>query len=315
MHDFKEIFILGSTGFIGKHLLEKIINETDYNINLILNKSKPQVEHPRISVFYADIFSQESLENVFTENSVVINLIYLNEGITNNKNIEASLNILRACQVKGVRKLIHCSTAVVSGRQSNNLIYEETEAIPFSKYEKDKLNIEMNLLNLNSNSTLELVIIRPTAVFGAGGKNLLTTIHSLAKGNRIINYLKSSLYNNRTMNLVPVCNVVSAIVFLINFNGQINNESFIISSDDDELNNFRSIEKIIINRLGVSDYKIPRLIVFSFFLTFVLYFLNKSNINPNRKFISSKLKKLGWSPNKDFKLNVEGFVDWTMKNQ
>ena len=143
----------------------------------------------------------------------------------------------------------------------------------------------------------ELAILRPTAVFGRGGKNLLKLAHDLTRGSRILNYLKSSLFNYRKMNLVYIDNVVAALVFII--------------SDDEFLtNNYRDIEKCLLQRFGYKDYFIPPIPLPLFVLNLMLRAMGKSNFNSGRVYECKKLLNAGFKKPVLFDEGLLRFADW-----
>lgn len=294
MQNSIDVIILGSSGFIGNHLLNAMKN-TSYNLRLLMRKIPENLIDPHFKVIQGNILDKNALVDLITENSIVINLVYLSNS-SNEENLLAGSNLVEACLFKKAKKLIHCSTAVVCGRQMSDLITEETPCHPFNEYEKNKLEIENLLLEKGKNSELEIIIVRPTAVFGTHGKNLLSLANSLLNGNKFVNYIRSSLYDRRTMNLVAVHNVVSALVFLTNYPENLNRQIFIISDDSDPSNNYRTIEKDLMKYFGINDYFLPRATCISVFLGPLLKITNRSNTNPNRIFLSDKLLRLGWKP-------------------
>ena len=290
-----DIVIIGASGFIGKHLVNKIVNDQNYKIRLLKHKNLTSSEGPRIEIIAGDLFNLDSLNELITETSIVVNLVYLVDK-SFQENLDAISNIIKVCIEKKAKRLIHCSTAVVCGRAENNFISEETPSIPFDEYEIIKVAIE-NLLIKECKDHLELAIVRPTCVFGPNGKNLLKLINDLKNGNKFFNYLKSCLYNKRTMNLVSVHNVVSAIDFLIQYKSPLEQDVFLVADDEDLNNNFRDIEKKLMKDLGLKDYFFPRLVLPSSILSLVLKLSKKSNITPKRKFKTDKLKNIGWKSN------------------
>lgn len=304
-----DIAIIGSSGFIGRHLVNKLTNDKECHLRLLQHKTLSTLEgdDQKVKIIHGDLFNLDSLKELITESSTVINLVYL-PNVTPEKNIEAISNIAEACIEKKAKRLIHCSTAVVCGRVQNDFITEEVPSAPFDEYEMTKLAIEKKLIETIQTSNLELAIVRPTCVFGEYGKNLLMLINNLKEGNRAINYLKSCLYNKRTMNLVSVHRVVSAINFLTKYQHPLKNQVFIVADDEDPNNNFRYVEKKLMNNLGIKDYFFPRLTCPAPLLSLILRIANKSNTNPNRRFKSDKLKKLGWSAENVFSTEIENFA-------
>ncbi len=301
-----DIVIIGASGFIGRHLVNKLHSRSQ-RVRLLAHKSA--LPSNSDTVIQGDLFDLESLEKLITENSIVVNLVYLSQA-TLEDNLLASKNIVKACKSKKAKRLVHCSTAVICGRAMEDYITEETVDRPFDDYEKVKCAIENTLLEQTKDHSLELTILRPTCVFGQHGKNLLMLFNDLASGSNYKNYLKSCLYNKRTMNLVSVNNVVSAMVFLIDYQSPLHGERFIISDDEAEENNFRYVEKTILEILQKPDYAFPRTICPGSVLSLILRAAKKSNLNPRRKFQITKLQKFGWRREFAFQSELRQFIEW-----
>jgi nucleoside-diphosphate-sugar epimerase len=96
------------------------------------------------------------------------------------------------------------------------------------------------------------------------------------------------------MNLVPIANVVAAIIFLAKFSGRCKGEVFIVSNDDDPRNNFIDVERFLTRHLGAKDCYLPRLPVPLIVLKSLLMLLGRNNVNPCCNFDPGKLRKLGF---------------------
>ena len=250
----------------------------------------------------------ESLEGFTVPGCTVVNLAYLGDG-SRRENLTAIENLAEASARAKVRRFIHCSTAVITGRVPDDVIDEETKHNPKSEYEKTKLEVEKTLLGRYGN-LFELVILRPTAVFGPGGKNLLKLARDLREGNWIINYLKSCIFGYRRMNLVYIDNVVSSIAFLMDSQKRMSREIFIISDDEYESNNYRDVEQFLMKKLGIRDYPLPRFSLPSFVLAFLLKLAGKSNLNPAATYDCQKLLRTGFNKRVPFHEGLASFADW-----
>jgi nucleoside-diphosphate-sugar epimerase len=245
------IAITGAAGFIGAHLLEHLSQYTDLRFKLLVNRNLNVSLHEseNVSITQGNLLDSETLNGFIETGCTVINLAYLS-GRSPEENLAAINNLVEACSKAKIRRLIHCSTAVVSGRVSTYRVTENTPNNPLQEYEVTKGRIEKIILE-KSDGLFEAVILRPTAVFGKeGGRNLIKLIDDLCCGNRAVNYLKSCIYQFRRMNLVYIDNVVSAIEFFIRTDRNINGEIFIISDDEDPSNNYRDIEKYLMGKMG-----------------------------------------------------------------
>jgi len=219
---------------------------------------------------------------------------------------------MEVCSNTKIKRLIHCSTAVVAGRAATDRVTENTPKKPLQEYESTKSKIEEIILG-KSAGIFETVILRPTAVFGKDGKNLVKLMDSLMNGNRLINYLKSCIYQYRRMNLVYVDNVVAAIEFLMRTDRNLNGEIFIISDDDDPSNNYRDLEKYLIKRMGCREYPIAPVSLPFPILRFLLRLAGRTNDNPALVYDCGKLLSTGFKKPLSLKEGLSRFSDWYIK--
>jgi nucleoside-diphosphate-sugar epimerase len=295
------VVVIGASGFIGEHLLNVLAEREDIELRILVHRNKSK-NHPGCYFIEGDLLKPETLDALLSKNCTVINLAYLGQ-----KNLEAMTNLASACSRNRVRRLIHCSTAVVVGRAAGDQITESTPCIPTSEYEQIKLHMEKILLEA-AIGRFEVSILRPTAVFGPGGKNLLKLANELLMGNVWISYIRSCLFGRRSMNLVCVENVVAALVFLM-LAPKIDREIFIISDDDAPVNNYRDVEDRLHAAFGIS-YPLPRLPIPKIFLVVLLRLSGKSNINPLREYSDQKLAALGFKKPQNLEAAIDIFAEW-----
>lgn len=295
------VVVIGASGFIGEHLLNVLVERKDIELRVLVHRKKAK-SHPGINFIEGDLLKLDSLDALFGKNCTVINLAYLAQN-----NLDAMANLAKACAKNQVRRLIHCSTAVVDGGARSDWVAESTPCIPTSEYEKTKLQIEAILLEA-AIGKFEVSILRPTAVFGAGGENLLKLAHELIMGNQCVNYVRSCVFNRRSMNLVCVENVVAALVFLLDAD-KVDREVFIISDDDSPVNNYRDVENRLLTNFG-KPYPVPRVFVPEFILSVLLRLARKSNTNPSKKYSDQKLAKIGFKKPQNLEVGIDAFAKW-----
>jgi len=251
------ISITGASGFVGCHLIKTLINHSDVNIR-VLKRRNPVCQTKsmmRMVTVEGNLLKRKTLSALLEADCTVINLAYLAKKPLK-ENLIAACNLAKTCVEKRIRRLVHCSSAVICGATRHNKVTEETTCKPHNEYEIAKWEIEKRLIEI-ARDKFELVIVRPTAVYGPGGKNLLKMADELIKGNVFIRYLRSCLYNQRKMNLVSIDNVTHAIAYLALAEQRLDKQVFIISDDDEPMNNYREVEKCLISNLGVNDYYLP----------------------------------------------------------
>ena len=305
-----KIAIIGGTGFIGKHLVGYFIKNNLNDISLLTRNKNLKSFDKCVTLIEGNLNSRNSLDTLTNNKNIVINLAYLNSDLQTN--INAIEILVESCIKSGVSKLIHFSTAIVAGRVKDKIINEETACNPFNEYEQTKLAIENKLLSLTKNK-LELIILRPTAVFGQGGLNLVKTIKSNLNQPRIFSSFQLFLNSYRLMHLVSVDYVVEAVNYLITTEENLSEEIFILSMDDQKNNNYFYIA----NRIAlISNNKMfpKRFFPFSrILLEFLLRLLGRSQIKPDQIYSNQKIKKYGFSCELSFENSIDEFIKSTIK--
>jgi len=267
------------------------------------------LDDPGVMPVKGDLLKLETLYDFPVPGCTVVNLVNLT-GMSEQDNLLAMDNLGKACIKAGIRRLIHCSTAVVSGRVSSNMITEETECNPINEYEITKYKIEKSFIEKYRDS-FDIIILRPSEVFGADGKNLLKLANSLVQGNRIANYVRSCLFKKRRVNLVSVQNLVAAIEFCIYLNKKIPEpEIFIVSEDEDPICEYRDMESMLIRYLGKKDHLLPVVPIPLFILGFLLKVLGRTNCNPLSFYSGRKLVDLGFAKKISLQDGLALFADW-----
>jgi len=303
------IAITGASGFVGRHLVDALCS-SGADLRLLIHRTVPKqsLGRPNVSIVRGDLRDASSLGNLFKKGATVVHLAYSSQS-TATDNIRAMENLADACRERGVRRLVHVSTAVVVGKCRGDRVDETTRCQPVDEYEATKLAIERTVL-ARATEEFDVAILRPTAVFGPGGKNLLKLAHELTRGNSAKGWLKRSLYGNRRLNAVAVENVVSAIRFLVERPTRIGGEVYIVSDDECPENNYRDVEAFLRKRFGLPESIVPRAPLPGSILSALLRYRGRSSINPGRNYDCHKLLRAGWVKPASFEESLDAFADW-----
>jgi uncharacterized protein YbjT (DUF2867 family) len=164
----KKILILGGTGFVGRHLCEKLA-EGDYRTT-VLTRRRANAKHlqmlPMVDVIEGSAYDTVALTPLLAEHDAVVNLIAIlhgNEAAFDKAHVELPLGLVKACDAAGQRRIVHISSL---GADAN---------AP-SMYQRSKARGEAVLLS----SGLDISVLRPSVIFGAEDK-FLNTFASLQK--------------------------------------------------------------------------------------------------------------------------------------
>ncbi len=292
--------------------MRALLRAGGYRIKILSRASQTRARQAaflaEVEVFDGDITNAASLDGFFEPGCTVINLVYLrNEN--EQTNLAAVGNLLAACKLAGIARLIHCSTADVAGRTPDQHVMESSPCRPFSAYAATKLKVEAAILAANQDC-YEVAILRPTAVFGPGGQNLRKLAIALVQGTQTRNKLRACVFGQRRMNLVCVENVVAAIVFLSDCVNALGKDIFIISDDAAPSNNFASVELAMMTGFEIHSSRLPPNLFPSWLLSLTLRVLGKNNVNPNSIYDSGKLRALGFEPPVSFDEGLSRYISW-----
>ena len=310
------IIIVGASGFLGKSLIEELLKIKYLKIiattrNKFSFSDALYIKSNALEIIELDLSNKKGIKRIISPDCVVINLFY---NWHNGKlyNLKLMNNLVDVCTQMKIKRFIHLSTAAVSGKVVDELITENTQCNPLTEYGITKLKME-KILTENAKNYFDCVILRPTSIFGPRGNPLYKLSRDLIYKPRMINYMKSSLFGLRRMNLVNVKNVTSAIIFFVNHNTSFEGDIYIVSDDHNLNNNFNFVEKLLMKKLSIPYYKITYLMPY-FILKIIFFVMRKNNINPNTNFSSDKLFKFGFTPPVNFIDGLHDYGDWLRRN-
>ena len=306
----RDIALFGGSGFIGRRLLLALAQAPQTRIRALMHEHafSEGLTASNIITESGDLLKPDSLSALITSGCTIVNLAYLSTS-SSEENLAAARNLARACRIGKAARVVHVSTATVVGAVPEDAITESILPNPRTEYELTKLQVEQYLAE-EARNAFELVILRPTAVFGPGGKNLARLAASQLMSAPVLNYLRSCVHGRRRMNLVCVDNVVAAIQFAINAKGSDGAETFIVSDDDDELNNYQDVESALRARLGCGEYVVSPFALPRTLLKVMLVLRGRSNTNPNRIYSSTKLSSAGFTRATALAAGLASFADW-----
>ena len=164
----KKILILGGTGFVGRHVCEKLA-AGGHRVT-VLTRRRSNAKHlqmlPMLDVAEGSAYDAAALEPLVAEQDAVINLVAIlhgTEAAFDKAHVQLPLALVKACDAAGQRRIVHVSSL---GADIN---------AP-SMYQRSKARGEAVL----SSSGLDISVLRPSVIFGAEDK-FLNTFASLQK--------------------------------------------------------------------------------------------------------------------------------------
>ena len=311
------ILITGATGFIGRHLVQRLIAEGHCCRCLVRKNSITDFleNSPNIELFYGDIAQKDTLTDICKGIDIVIN----SAGILGKWN--SSIHDLRPVNTNGIINLagelirnnveyiIHLSAGGVTGPVKGLPADETYSCRPRTPYEKTKLEGEKKALWLFKKYNLPIVIVRPTFTYGPGDPHKLPLFRAVKRGSFV--FVGSGESTNHP---IYVDDLITAIILLLQKRAI--GETFIIGGPGPVTK--KSLIRAIAEELGVkkSFLHIPRWIATcgAFSMVFLARLLRFEPIlTPSRVSmmadnwgysITKANEKLGYEPTVDLKTGI-----------
>lgn len=245
------LLITGSSGFVGKHLVEKLSSTKNLFI-FGVDIHQKEVSNKNFCFVPFDLAGNDNYNELPNNIDVIIHLSqssnYRNFPDKSkdifNVNINATFKLLEWARNNGVKKFICASTGNVY-RQQNKALEEGDECLPIDFYGTSKYSAE--LLCKQYNSYFKVLILRIFGVYGKGQKNML--IPNLIE--RIKRKQLISLAQNIGLMINPIYidDFVDIFEDLINYEQQDNYD--ILNIGGDEVLSYSQMANIIAKKLDI----------------------------------------------------------------
>lgn len=291
--------ILGASGFVGSRALQRARHE-GHRIRVLAHR-RP-VQAPGVELVQGDADDEAVLDRLLEPEATVLNCVY--GGEASGEALAAALVL--ASGRRGVRRLVHVSTCSVYGRAAGEVVDEETPCMPVTPYERTKHRIEAILER--GAGRYELAVLRPTAVFGPGGRNLETLALRVRRQAWPRRYVRACAMGRRPMHVVDVDCVAAAALFLATAPLERPAERFIVSQDDEPLNDYASLEAYFVARFGATPYPFAPLSPPAAMLRLALRLAGRSDVEPNRRYSARRLSARGFRPPRGFAAALEEYA-------
>ena len=175
----KKVLVTGATGFLGKYLVEELINN---GYEVVAQGRKENILNMLKEQYKVDILkcSLDSIQNIDMKVDYVIHAAALSTVWGKWKdfyssNVIGTENVIKFCLQNNVKRLVYVSSPSVYSAKSDRFNIKEEDYDKKNKlnyYIKSKILAE-DLINRIENKELEKVIIRPRGLFGIGDTSLI----------------------------------------------------------------------------------------------------------------------------------------------
>jgi UDP-glucose 4-epimerase len=212
----KHILITGSSGFIGRELIKKLLRKKVY-LYLLINKKKIEIKSKKIKYIYCSLLNSKKLKKkLHTLN--ITDIIHCawsgvfsrsRNSFKQNTNLKMTNSILNAIKIKKINCFITLGSQAEYGSKLNK-IYENSRPNPKTEYGKVKIKILKKIKNFCKKNNIRFIWLRIFAGYGPNNNNNWIIPSTIIK--IIANQRTKFTSGNQIYNFIYVTDIASAII-------------------------------------------------------------------------------------------------------
>jgi nucleoside-diphosphate-sugar epimerase len=180
--------VTGATGFTGGHLARALATRGRPVRALVRNRhAAADLEAAGVTLVEGDLRDRDAVARAVNgaERVYHIAAMYRQAGLPAQTyravNALAVRDLIEAAARAGVRRVVHCSTVGVHGDVEHPPANEEAPLRPGDVYQDTKLEGERLAREASERLGIEVVIARPTGIYGPGDRRLLKMFRGVAR--------------------------------------------------------------------------------------------------------------------------------------
>jgi nucleoside-diphosphate-sugar epimerase/glyoxylase-like metal-dependent hydrolase (beta-lactamase superfamily II) len=326
------VLVTGATGFLGGHLVRKLISEK-IPVRAIGRNLEKGLELQSIGADFlpVDLRDRASVITACKGVSIVVHAGALSSAWGKYKdffdiNVVGTQNIIDGCLEQNVARLIYISSPSVMSIHGEQLALDETHPLPesfVSIYSETKALAEKRVENAAAKG-LATVILRPKAIYGPGDQAIFPRIIERLEKGRLPVFGDGSTMTNVT----HVTDVVQSIQLAMHSDAAVG-KTYLITGDEDV--RLLDAVNLVADRLGLSrpSRKIPknRALQIGAIMESVWNTLPLSGEPPLTRYkasifahsqtydITAAKRDLGYAPEIQWQEGIEDFVERLNKNE
>ena len=245
MQGFSKVLVTGGAGFIGSHLVDELVKR-GYEVSVIDDLSTGKIENLQghldgeVKFFKGDIRDGQLVDELVGGVDAVIHLAAIssvsfsveNPLLTNDVNVNGTLNLLNACVNAGVQRFIFISSCAVYGEPCYLPVNEKHPVKPLSPYAASKVAAEEHCEIFRKAYGLDTVVLRLFNVYGSRQRKEDTYSGVITRFAANLVYGKPLLIygdGSQTRDFIHVDDVVEAVRLVLE-SGDVAGETFNVGS-------------------------------------------------------------------------------------
>ena len=311
----RKIVVTGGFGFIGSHLVEKLVNRYPEDqvwvldiMNYATHTSYLDSVKDRIKPILGDIRSFSACLFALEDTDILIHVAaeshvdnsFSKSMLFTNTNVLGTHNLIEAARIRKVSQIIHISTDEVYGENTEEFEeYNETHRLnPTNPYSASKAAAEMIINGYVKSFDLPIKIVRPNNTFGERQypEKLIPKCCVSLLNKKKIPIHGSGTQKRTFLHVKDLCNAI-----LLVLEKGVNQETYNIGTEDEYQNiEIASLISVIMGQNPLTSIE---------FVEDRAYNDKRYNIN------CDKIKSLGWLPEKTVAGELPAIVNWYANNE
>ncbi|KAG6827333.1 hypothetical protein H0H92_012182 [Tricholoma furcatifolium] len=185
----KEVYlVIGGSGFVGRHIVQQLLDRGDTVVTLDLVQ-----RYHDVPFYTADITDQDQVADALRKSGATC-IIHTasppatvkDDALLFKVNVEGTRTIIAAAVATGVRKLVYTSSAgvVFDGNDLVDVDERLTLEVYADSYNESKAKAEALVLAANGKDGLLTVAIRPASIFGPGDRQVMSGLYEVYEKNQ-----------------------------------------------------------------------------------------------------------------------------------
>jgi nucleoside-diphosphate-sugar epimerase len=245
-----KVLVTGATGFLGRRLAKRLVDE-GYTVRALARTQSnvSALNTLGVELTFGDLGNESSIRAAVRGADVVVHAAAGTRGTAKESDIatiQGTRNVLEACRTSGVKKLVYissCSVYEVAGYTEHQVVTEDAqlERFPLRRghYSAAKLQAESLVTEAMNDNSCPTVVLRPGTLYGPGGE-----IYTRMMGIALARYIFVVFGDKKSeLPLIHVDNAVDAIVECIG-NSAADNQVFNVV-DQERVTKKMYVERVV----------------------------------------------------------------------
>lgn len=231
-----KVLVTGANGFLGALLTKRLLQE-GHQVKALVRKSSDlsELENVKPEFVYGDVTDQKSLMENFKNQDVIFHLAgYIaykksERPLLDKVNIEGTRNVVEACALLNIPKLLHMSSVAAVGSSFSPIVLNEDS--PFTihdlnlGYFETKRKAEEIVIAEAKKNRIHAVCVNPSTIYGFGDARKGSRSNQIKVARE-----KLGFYTSGGVNVVAAEDVLDGILLALN-KGK-NAERYILSCEN-----------------------------------------------------------------------------------